>query len=140
MDLEEQTKTTPDVGSEPIDPVVLISDFIEKYELIIRPNLKEGEVFLVTPAIGDCCLRFGLVEKDNSVSYPHPRVYAAYRMALTYLQGFLDPRAISSMKKESFRESYLNSLDRQVSELDIAMGGLIGERWKEERKKWQSAL
>lgn len=117
----------------------LIGNFVEKYEVTIRPFLKQGDVRTVQPAIKDLLLRFDMVSRD-CVHYPHPQIYAAYRIALTYLRGLTEPEASEIMESERNRKCYLNCLDRQVSELDIAMTSLGGERYQQYRERFKGAI
>jgi hypothetical protein len=117
----------------------LIGDFVEKYEVTIRPFLKQGDVRTVQPAILDLLLRFDMVSGD-CIHYPHPQIYAAYMIALAYLRGLTEPDAPEQIESERSRKYYLNCLDRQVSELDIAMTSLGGERYQQYRERFKDAI
>jgi hypothetical protein len=107
------------------DGFELMADFVEKYE-IMQPFLDEGELDVAIAPMGDLCMRFSALE-GQSVSYPHPQLYAAYRMALTYMQGIFK----AHRDGEKVSKSVFSCLDRLVSEVDIGMQGLFGEKWRD---------
>ena len=125
-----------------INPHGVIGDFIHKYENLIKPGLKEGNVEGAVGIIGDVCLRSEVVEgqfrklKNGS--------YAPYRMALAYLKGIYDRPAEKKFSERQL-EGLLLCIDRQVEELDFIMHGdevyerhrqrqTGGRRWKQQIK------
>ena len=137
MGIEKQTtgRTGPLQLS---DSAILISDFIEKYENQIKPSLEAGEFSLAYASITDCILRYTHAGDLGVNDYPISQVQVIYDIALRSLREFTNDFSLSVFRKdERFKKQRLDSIDRQVSELDIAMGGLLGERWREERKKWE---
>ncbi len=139
-DLEARAAAGVEMPKVEIDPVDVVASFIETYELVIRPHLKKGDVQICVPAIDDLRMKFGIVDKE--VRFPHGQIYAYYRMALTYLAGLAeDPeRGGRFMVGEMFRKQYLNTIDRQVSLLDVAMKSFGGERYQKLREKFVKPL
>jgi hypothetical protein len=128
---------TPEVK---IDIVDAIATFIETYELIIRPHLKEGDVEVCVPAIDDLRMKFAMAE--GKIDFPSGAIYAHYKIALNYLAGLAgDPgRGARHMAGEMARRQYLDCIDRQVSMLDIAMKSLGGGRYQRLREKFVKPL
>ena len=115
----------------------LIADFVENYDTLIRPAIMDGNIAGANAVIMDACLRFGMT--DGDIHFPNPRVYSAYRMALTYLSGIATggAEAKAHMTAQHSRDSYLNCVDRQVAELDILMTGLKDPDYVRRREKFK---
>ena len=121
-----------------IDPVDVVASFIETYELVIRPHLARGDVEASAVAIRDLGFRFNIVEAVE-VKFPgknSENAFYCYKMAVHYLVRLAEDAEEGGrfMLGEKFRRDYLNTIDRQVSLLDIAARGFGGERYEKLKK------
>jgi len=107
-----------------IDGFEVLADFVEKYE-IARELIGEGQLTAGIIPMGDLCMRDEILEK-HSVDYPHSKIYGAHKMALTYMKGIFKAHG----NGEDIPLEIFDSLDRLVSEVDIGMQGLLGEKWQ----------
>ncbi len=94
-------------------PHAMVADFVNKFEGLIKPELKKGNLG-VTPVIADVCARFGIFEKlELSV---RSDIYAKYRMAIQYLGGLLEGNT-----NQRGLDMVVLHVDRYVAEIDQAL-------------------
>lgn len=101
--------------TETIHPHAFLADFVNKFENLIKPNLKSGDYLEVTPVILDVCARFGIFEELRSSV--RSDIYAKYKIAIGYLGGLLNAQGIS----RGGLDMLVLHVDRYVAELDQAL-------------------
>ena len=100
------------------NPSAELGSFVNKYHSFIKKALKNDTIdTAVKVVIGDVYLRGQILFKEYSSGF-NPQAYAAYRMALSYLSGFINGIAEECKIKPS--DVFLN-IDRQVADLEFIM-------------------
>lgn len=99
----------------PPHPHAIMGEAARQWAQIIRPLLIQGYVQASIGAIGDLCFRYSSVLASIR---DDPRAFGAYKMAMTYLQGFLEHcRTVQGRTLELF----IDLTDRQFNELGFLL-------------------
>ena len=101
--------------NEEIHPHTEMANFVNQFEIIVKPNLEKGNLEGLRPIIGELFLRSELIQ-DLTVS-ANKGAYGRYKMAIKYLAGLI--RAENVNKKTL--QDLLTCSDRWVSELDLIL-------------------
>ncbi len=97
-----------------IHPYAIIADFVNKYESLIEPSLKEGTLD-ATPVIADVCARRMIFEELKAPI--KSEICAKYIIAIGYLGGLLSEEKIEGRTLDGVALS----ISRFVAEIDLAL-------------------
>ena len=108
-----EEKLTKKVG---IHPHSIIAEFVNQYEMMIKPALEDGNLAGASAVIGMAAMKYDIVE--NSLGQLKDGAYAPYRMAMIYLGGLL-----RNEPSKPLLDDILMCADRQMAELQLIMQG-----------------
>lgn len=111
--MEYKTKQDTDLP-HPHEEIV---NFIEKYEEIIKPNLKKGNLDDIKGLIAEVCIRFGYYEDSENRTDSKRGTYERYRMAVTLLSPLYQMQEVGPR----LLESITIHTNRLVSELGLIL-------------------
>lgn len=104
-----------------MNPGEVMGEFVNKYETLIIPGIKNRNMRAVRGVIGDCCIRSGSIQGE--MSDRQFAGYMAYGQALGHLRVLLEEQ-LDRMSPEALEKAVRGTLlrvDRQIAELDFIM-------------------
>lgn len=99
-------------------PHAIMADFINQYEGMIRPGIESGNLIGAQGVIG--CQEMDILYVDKSPVHLNVHAYAHYKMALTYLTGFLK---IDHLPGKKELKALIRCTNLQVSKLKLILQG-----------------
>ena len=100
-----------------ISPYQIVADFMNQYEQIIAPRLKEGKLEDVRFLLYEQTMRSEDVIKQNLPPMKENGAYANYRMIIQYLGGLAEEKNVTT----GLLKSVLISVDRFSADLDLIL-------------------
>jgi len=97
-----------------ISPYFIIGEFVNQYEKMIKPALKEGNIVGARSVIGLATMKLPIVE---SCRIPiNADVFTSYKIALLYLGGLLKQDV-----KPKLMDDLLNNVERYIKEVELRL-------------------